>query len=154
LIQGNEGIAKFFASMLEGPFEQSYEVWMQYLHHFGIFTFTLKLKRVLHSFTKTYKQYNTHIILWQYLKLWYKWRYCQVSHINGKRQEIITTMRVLQLHIKTLLKWPYTINMANISIPSCTYTNNFALVHWTIFIIYDFVNVFQLYLMFIFKKLT
>jgi hypothetical protein len=57
-------------------------------------------------------------------------------------------MRVLQLHIKTLLKYPYTINVANIAIPSCTYTNDFALVHWIILIIYEFQNIFQLYLMF------
>jgi hypothetical protein len=62
--------------------------------------------------------------------------------------ETIIEMRVLQLHIKTLLKWPYTINVANIAIPSCTYNNKFALVHWTIFIIYEFENIFQLYLMF------
>jgi hypothetical protein len=65
-----------------------------------------------------------------------------------KGDEIITKMKVLQLHIKTLLKWPYTINVANIVIPSCTYTNDFALVHWTILIIYEFENIFQLYLMF------
>jgi hypothetical protein len=63
---------------------------------------------------------------------------------------IIIKMRVLQLHIKILLKQPYTINVANIIIPSCTYnTNNFALVHLTILFIYEFENIFQLYLMFI-----
>jgi hypothetical protein len=46
-----------------------------------------------------------------------------------KGNETITKMRVLQLHIKTLLKYPYTVNVANIAIPSCTYTNDFALVH-------------------------
>jgi len=65
-----------------------------------------------------------------------------------KGNEVITKMRVLQLHVKTLLKWPYTINVANIALPSCTYINNFALVHWTILIIYDFKYIFQLYLMF------
>jgi hypothetical protein len=62
-----------------------------------------------------------------------------------KGNETIIKIRVLQLHIKTLLKWPYTINVANIAIPSCTYTNNFALVHWTILIIYEFENIFQLF---------
>jgi hypothetical protein len=65
-----------------------------------------------------------------------------------KGNETIIIMRVLQLHIKTLLKWPYTINVANIVIPSCTYTNDFTLVHRTILIIYEFENIFQLYLMF------
>jgi hypothetical protein len=47
-----------------------------------------------------------------------------------KGNEIITKMKVLQLHSKTLLKYtPYTTNVANITIPSFTYTNNFALVH-------------------------
>jgi hypothetical protein len=65
-----------------------------------------------------------------------------------KSNETITKMKVLQLHIKILLKWPYTINVANIAIPPCTYNNNFALVHWKIIIIYDFENIFQLYLIF------
>jgi len=65
-----------------------------------------------------------------------------------KGNETITKMKVLQLHIKTLLKYPYTIKVVNIVIPSCTYTNNFALVHQTILIIYEFENIFQLYLMF------
>ncbi len=68
--------------------------------------------------------------------------------LMAKGNETIITMRVLQLHIKTLLKWPYTINVVNIAIPSCTYTKDFALVHWTILIIYEFQNIFQLYLMF------
>jgi hypothetical protein len=68
--------------------------------------------------------------------------------LMAKGDEIITKMKVLQLHIKILLKWPYTINVANIAIPSSTYTNNFALVHWTIFIIYEFENIFQLHLIF------
>jgi len=46
-----------------------------------------------------------------------------------KGNETITKMKVLQLHIKSLLKWPYTINVANIAVPSCIYTNDFALVH-------------------------
>jgi hypothetical protein len=53
LIQGNEGIAKFFTLISEGPLEQSDGVLMQYLHHLGIFAFTLKLGAVLHSLTKT-----------------------------------------------------------------------------------------------------
>jgi len=53
-------------------------------------------------------------------------------------------MKVLQLHFKT----KGTINVADIAIPSFTYTNNFALVHQTILTIYEFENVFQLYLMF------
>jgi hypothetical protein len=57
-------------------------------------------------------------------------------------------MKVSQFYVKTLLKWPYIINVANIAIPSCTYTNDFALVHWTIHIIYEFENIFQIYLMF------
>jgi len=65
-----------------------------------------------------------------------------------KGNETITKMKVLQLHIKTLLKWPYTINVANIAIPSSTYTNDFALVHWTNFIIYEFENIFQLHFIF------
>jgi len=65
-----------------------------------------------------------------------------------KGNEITIKMRVLQQHIKILLKWPYTINVANIAISSCTYTNDFALVHWTILIIYEFENIFQLYLIF------
>ncbi len=65
-----------------------------------------------------------------------------------KGNETITKMRVLQLHMKFLLNWFYTIDVVNITIPSCTYTNDFALVHWTILIIYDFENIFQLYLMF------
>jgi hypothetical protein len=68
-----------------------------------------------------------------------------------KGNETITKMRVLQLHIKTLLKWPYTINVPNIPIPSSTYTNDFALVHWTIFIIYEFENIFQLHLIYTLK---
>jgi hypothetical protein len=63
LIQGNEGIAKFFTLILEGPLEQSYGIKMQCMHHLGIFAFTLKLGGVLHSLTKTKKQYNTRIIL-------------------------------------------------------------------------------------------
>jgi hypothetical protein len=66
-----------------------------------------------------------------------------------KSNKTITKMKVLQLHIKNLLKWPYTINVVNITLPSCTYTNNFALVHWIILIIYGLKFFFQLYLMFI-----
>ncbi len=44
-----------------------------------------------------------------------------------KGNETITKMRVLQLQIRTLLK--YTINMTYIALLSCTYTNNFALIH-------------------------
>jgi hypothetical protein len=43
----------------------------------------------------------------------------------------------------------YTINVANIVILTFTCTNNFALVHEMIITIYEFENVFQLYLMFI-----
>jgi hypothetical protein len=46
-----------------------------------------------------------------------------------KHNKTITKMLVLQVHIKTLLNKPYTINVANIAIPSRTCTNNFALVH-------------------------
>jgi hypothetical protein len=53
LIQGNEGIAKFFTLILKGPLKQSYAVLMQYLHHLGIFAFTLKHGGALHSLTKT-----------------------------------------------------------------------------------------------------
>jgi hypothetical protein len=52
-IQENEGIAKFFTLMLEGLFEQNYGVEMQYLHHLGIFAFTLKLGGVLHNHNRT-----------------------------------------------------------------------------------------------------
>jgi hypothetical protein len=45
LIQKNEGIAKFFTLMVEG-FEQSYGVLMQYLHHHGIFAFTMKHENI------------------------------------------------------------------------------------------------------------
>jgi hypothetical protein len=65
-----------------------------------------------------------------------------------KGNETIIKLRVLQLHIKILLKWFYTIKMANIAILSCTYTNDFALVHWTILIIFEFENIFKLYLSF------
>jgi hypothetical protein len=46
-----------------------------------------------------------------------------------KRNETINKMKILHVHIKILLNKPYTINVANIAIPSCTYTNHFALVH-------------------------
>jgi len=46
LIQVNESITKFFIVMVEGPFEQSYGVQMQYMHHHGIFAFTMKHKNI------------------------------------------------------------------------------------------------------------
>jgi len=49
-----------------------------------------------------------------------------------KQNEIITKMKVLHVNIKILLNKPYTINVANIAIPSCTYTNDFALVHLSV----------------------
>jgi hypothetical protein len=52
-----------------------------------------------------------------------------------KGNETIIKMKLLQSHMKTLLKWPYTMNVANIAIPSFTYINDFALVHYTIIII-------------------
>ncbi len=33
LIQVNEGIAKFFTLLLEGPLEQNYGIKMKYMHH-------------------------------------------------------------------------------------------------------------------------
>jgi hypothetical protein len=45
-----------------------------------------------------------------------------------KGNEIMTKMKILQLHFKTLYI-PYTINVANIAVLSFTYTNNFALIH-------------------------
>jgi hypothetical protein len=52
LIQENDDIAKFFTLMLEGPLEQNYGVKMKYMHHLGIFTFTLKLGDILHNLIK------------------------------------------------------------------------------------------------------
>jgi len=47
-----------------------------------------------------------------------------------KGNEIIIKIKVLQLDFKKFIEVkPYTINVANIAIPSFTYTNNFALVH-------------------------
>jgi hypothetical protein len=46
-----------------------------------------------------------------------------------KRNETISKMKVLHVHIKNLLNKRYTINVANIAIPSCTYTNDFAFIH-------------------------
>jgi hypothetical protein len=53
LIKENEGTTKFFTLMLKGLLEQSYGVYMQYLHHLWIFAFTLKLGGVLHNHSKT-----------------------------------------------------------------------------------------------------
>jgi hypothetical protein len=36
-------------------------------------------------------------------------------------------MKVLQIHIKILLNKPYSINVANIAIPSCTFTQQFCI---------------------------
>jgi hypothetical protein len=46
LIQVNESIAKVFTLIIESPIEQSYGVLMQYLHHHGIFAFTMKHKNI------------------------------------------------------------------------------------------------------------
>jgi hypothetical protein len=60
-----------------------------------------------------------------------------------KHNKIITNFRVLHVYIRTLLNKPYNINVANIAIPSSTFTQQF--LHWSI---YEFENVFPLYLMF------
>jgi hypothetical protein len=65
-----------------------------------------------------------------------------------KGNEIITKMRCCNCTSKFYCSEPYTINVTNNTIPSCTYTNDFALVYWTILIIYEFEKMFQLYLMF------
>jgi hypothetical protein len=42
-----------------------------------------------------------------------------------KHNKIITNLKVFQVHIKTLLNKPYIINVANIAIPSYTFTQQF-----------------------------
>jgi hypothetical protein len=44
-----------------------------------------------------------------------------------KRKKLITNLRVLQVHIRTLLNKHYTINVADIAIPSCTFTQRFCI---------------------------
>jgi hypothetical protein len=60
---------------------------------------------------------NTYIILGYLHSPWNMERYCKVQrgHIDGIK--VCNTPK------------PYTINVTNIAIPSCTYTNDFALVH-------------------------
>jgi len=61
LIQVNESIAKFFTLMVEGPFEQSYGIKMQYMHHHGIFAFTMKHKDILKIFDSLPIYHEIHV---------------------------------------------------------------------------------------------
>jgi hypothetical protein len=145
LIQVNEGITKFFTLMVE----------------------CFDLNKVMEF------KCNTYIILGYLHSPWNVERYCialwkpkrntiptpycdnilnhdanesivKLVTLMVKHNKIITNLKVLQVHIKTLLNKPYTINVANIAIPSCTIYPT--ILHWSI---YDFENVFPLYLMFI-----
>jgi len=79
-----------------------------------------------------------HTILWQYLNHGTNEGVVKLVTLMVKGNETITKMRVLQLHIKNLLEnliplmWPI-LQYLHVHI----YTNDFALVDWTILIIYE-----------------
>ncbi len=124
LIQVNEGIVKFFTLMVECPFEQNYVdkcnmcINLGYLHSpWNLEGYCIALPKPKRNIILApYCDYIVNHDINEGVKL-------VILMVKG--HETIIKMRVLQLHFKT----KGTINVANIAIPSFTYTNNFALVH-------------------------
>ncbi len=102
---------------------------MQYLHHLGIFAFTLKLGGVLHNPTKPERNTIPTPSCDNILNQDTNEGIVKSFILMIKGTKIITKMRILQLHFKTLLNKPYTINVANWVIPSCTFTQQLCIGH-------------------------
>jgi hypothetical protein len=148
LIKGNEGIAKFFTLTLKGHLNKVMEFKCNTCIILGYLHSPWNLERHCVPLPKPKNNKIPAPYCDDMLNHATNEGIVKLVTLMVKGNEIITKMKVLQLHIKTLLKWPYTINVANLVILSCTYTNDFALVHWTILIIYEFENIFQLHSMF------
>jgi hypothetical protein len=77
---------------------------MQYMHHLGIFVFTLKLGGILHSLTKFKSNTIPALYCDNILNHGTNEGIVKLVTLMVKGNEIITKMKVLQLHVKTLFK--------------------------------------------------
>ncbi len=127
VIQVNAGIVKFFTLMVEGDLNKVIEfkcnicIILGYLHSpWNLEGYCIALpKPKRNALLAPYcDNILNHDINEGNVKL---------VTLMVKGNETITKMKVLQLHFKNLLTKPYTINVANRAIPSCTFTQWFCI---------------------------